>query len=51
MSERPRRIFPARRGEDQPVPVDSADEELVRRVRNGDTAALETLYSRYGRVV
>jgi RNA polymerase sigma-70 factor (ECF subfamily) len=32
-------------------PVEPSDEELVSRVRNGDTAALETLYSRYGRVV
>jgi RNA polymerase sigma-70 factor (ECF subfamily) len=51
MSEKPRRISPAPRGIDHPVAVDSTDEELVRRVQYGDTAALETLYSRYGRVV
>jgi RNA polymerase sigma-70 factor (ECF subfamily) len=51
MSENPRRLRPASRSVDHPVAVDSTDEELVRRVRHGDTAALETLYSRYGRVV
>jgi RNA polymerase sigma-70 factor, ECF subfamily len=51
MSERPRRIAPARLVPDLPTPVDSTDEELVRRVRHGDTAALEALYGRYARVV
>jgi len=36
---------------DGPATVDSPDDELVHRVRNGDTAALEMLYSRYARVV
>jgi RNA polymerase sigma-70 factor, ECF subfamily len=36
---------------EQPAPVDATDEELVARMRNGDTAALEALYSRYARVV
>jgi RNA polymerase sigma-70 factor, ECF subfamily len=36
---------------DGPATVESPDEELVQRVRNGDTAALEMLYSRYARVV
>ncbi len=33
------------------APIETPDDELVHRVRNGDTAALETLYSRYARVV
>lgn len=36
---------------DPNAPVETPDDELVHRVRNGDTAALETLYSRYARVV
>jgi RNA polymerase sigma-70 factor (ECF subfamily) len=51
VSETPRRIARAPHGADPPVPVDSTDEDLVRRVHNGDTSALETLYSRYARVV
>jgi RNA polymerase sigma-70 factor (ECF subfamily) len=42
------------RSVDQPAPAtlaESADEDLVRRVGLGDTAALEALYGRYARVV
>jgi RNA polymerase sigma-70 factor, ECF subfamily len=51
MSEQPRRIAPMRLRSELPSPVDSTDEELVRRVQHGDTAALEALYGRYARVV
>jgi RNA polymerase sigma-70 factor, ECF subfamily len=51
MSEQPRRIALMRLRSELPSPVDSTDEELVRRVQHGDTAALETLYGRYARVV
>lgn len=55
MSERQRRIVvsddPQPELPDGPATVDSPDDELVQRVRNGDTAALEMLYSRYARVV
>lgn len=36
---------------DGPATLESPDDELVQRVRYGDTAALEILYSRYARVV
>lgn len=51
MSERPRRIIPARLSAELVEPVEMTDEELVSRVRDGDTAALEALYGRYARVV
>jgi RNA polymerase sigma-70 factor, ECF subfamily len=51
MSERPDRIVRASRSVEFPTPVETTDEELVRRVRYGDTAALEALYGRYARVV
>jgi RNA polymerase sigma-70 factor (ECF subfamily) len=54
MSDQPRRLVPLRRVEPpEPAspPAESADEELVRRVGLGDTAALEALYGRYARVV
>jgi RNA polymerase sigma-70 factor, ECF subfamily len=44
-------IEPQRSEAEFPALVDSTDEELIRRVRNGDTAALEALYGRYARVV
>jgi RNA polymerase sigma-70 factor (ECF subfamily) len=50
VSEQSRRNVPAPERADLP-PVEPSDEELVDRVRNGDTSALELLYSRYGRVV
>jgi RNA polymerase sigma-70 factor (ECF subfamily) len=59
VSERKRRVVANVHQDDDPRPelpdgpatVDSPDDELVQRVRNGDTAALELLYSRYARVV
>lgn len=59
MSGRPRWLAPLERRreplapapETKAPPADLSDEELVRRVGDGDTAALEALYSRYGRVV
>jgi RNA polymerase sigma-70 factor, ECF subfamily len=51
MNERSRRLHPDSHRAEPPVSVESTDEELVRRVRYGDTAALEMLYSRYARVV
>jgi RNA polymerase sigma-70 factor (ECF subfamily) len=51
VSERPRRLIPAPQPVDLPAPVDSTDEDLVRRCALGDSAALEALYSRYARVV
>jgi RNA polymerase sigma-70 factor (ECF subfamily) len=54
MSQQPQKIrrLPAmRRVEDPPPPVETSDAELVHRVSLGDTAALETLYTRYARVV
>lgn len=51
MSERPRRIVQAPQQPELTPLVDTTDEELVRRVRHGDTAALEALYGRYARVV
>lgn len=59
MSGRPRWLVPLERRREPPAlepesrtpPTDASDEELVRRVGEGDTAALEALYSRYARVV
>ena len=59
MSGRPRWLAPLERRRETLVmerqakapPADASDEELVRRVGEGDTAALEALYSRYARVV
>jgi len=56
MSERPPQIVPLRSVDPPDLaasapPAESADEELVRRVGLGDTAALEALYGRYARVV
>lgn len=51
MNERSRRIAPVDRRREPGTPADVPDNELVRRVGLGDTAALETLYSRYARVV
>lgn len=50
MSGRLRRVVPLRAN--PPVPItDVPDDELVQRMRLGDTAALEALYGRYARVV
>ena len=57
MSERPRWLTPVTgrqdvHGSNGPSSAsEQPDDELVRRVGLGDTAALETLYSRYARVV
>jgi RNA polymerase sigma-70 factor (ECF subfamily) len=54
MSQQPQKVrrLPAmRRVSDPPPPVETSDAELVHRVSLGDTAALETLYTRYARVV
>lgn len=51
MNERQRRVHPAPQRIDAAVVVELTDEELVRRVQLGDTAALEALYGRYARVV
>lgn len=51
MSERNRRLEIASGGAGDPSSVEPADEVLVSRVCEGDTAALEALYSRYARVV
>lgn len=51
LSERNRRLEVASGGADQPSSAEPTDEVLVSRVCEGDTAALEALYSRYARVV
>lgn len=51
MSERDRRFGTASGGADLAASAEPADEVLVSRVCDGDTAALEVLYSRYARVV
>ncbi|HMM43600.1 MAG TPA: sigma-70 family RNA polymerase sigma factor [Thermomicrobiales bacterium] len=51
MSERARRLETVSGGADLASSAEPADEVLVSRVCDGDTAALEALYSRYARVV
>lgn len=51
MSERVRRLETVSGGADMAESAEPADEVLVSRVCDGDTAALEALYSRYARVV
>lgn len=51
MSERARRLEAVSGGADLASSAEPADEVLVSRVCDGDTAALEALYSRYARVV
>lgn len=51
MSERVRRLETVSGGADLAESAEPADEVLVSRVCDGDTAALEALYSRYARVV
>lgn len=51
LSERARRLETVSGGADLASSAEPADEVLVSRVCDGDTAALEALYSRYARVV
>ncbi|HQX63024.1 MAG TPA: sigma-70 family RNA polymerase sigma factor [Thermomicrobiales bacterium] len=51
MSERIRRLEVVSGDADRSTSAEPADEVLVSRVCDGDTAALEALYSRYARVV